>query len=99
MFRFFMTKHLNLNFLGKAWTKTFKEIFSEKSRYVVCLLDKHHAEKIWPTFEREHFAPRVADEHVIPIFLDDTSLVGIPIPTSLELDLSSTPKTQIGGQK
>ncbi len=66
------------NFLGKAWTKIFKEIFAEKSRYVVCLLDKHHAEKIWPTFEREHFAPRVADEHVIPIYLDDTKFVGIP---------------------
>src|SRR5262249_6805275 len=33
----------------------FKEIFGEKSRYVVCILDKHHSDKIWPTFEREIF--------------------------------------------
>jgi hypothetical protein len=66
------------NFLGKAWSAQFKAIFGEKSKLVVCLLDKHHAEKIWPTFEREHFAPRVADESVIPIFLDDTKFVGIP---------------------
>ena len=74
----FYDEAFEANFLGKAWTKMFKEIFSEKSHYVVCLLDKSHAEKIWPTFEREHFAPRVADEHVIPIFLDDTKFVGIP---------------------
>jgi len=74
----FYDESFESNFLGKAWTKKFKEIFADESRYVVVLLDKHHAEKIWPTFEREHFAPRVADEHVIPIYLDDTKFVGIP---------------------
>ena len=34
--------------------------------------------KNWPTFERECFAPRVADEAVIPIYLDDTVFPGIP---------------------
>jgi hypothetical protein len=34
--------------------------------------------KLWPTFEREHFTPRVADESVIPIFLDATKFPGIP---------------------
>jgi hypothetical protein len=42
------------------------------------LLDKHYEEKIWPSFERECFEPRVSDEDVIPIFLDDTVFVGIP---------------------
>ncbi|MQU72469.1 TIR domain-containing protein [Sinorhizobium meliloti] len=74
----FYDEAFEANFLGKAWTKKFKEIFADESRYVVVLLDKHHAEKIWPTFEREHFAPRVADEHIIPIYLDDTKFVGIP---------------------
>ena len=74
----FYDEAFEANFLGKAWTKKFKEIFANESRYVVVLLDKHHADKIWPTFEREHFAPRVADEHVIPIYLDDTKFVGIP---------------------
>jgi hypothetical protein len=74
----FYDEMFEANFLGKAWSAQFKAIFGEKSKLVVCLLDKHHAEKIWPTFEREHFAPRVADESVIPIFLDDTKFVGIP---------------------
>jgi hypothetical protein len=74
----FYDESFEANFMGKAWTKKFKEIFADDSRYVVVLLDKNHAEKIWPTFEREHFAPRVADEHVIPIYLDDTKFVGIP---------------------
>lgn len=74
----FYDESFEANFLGKAWGKKFREIFAQESRYVVCLLDKHHLEKIWPTFEREHFAPRVADEHVIPIYLDDTKFIGIP---------------------
>ena len=45
---------------------------------LVCRLDKHYAEKIWPTFEKEQFAPpRVATESVFPVFLDDTKFVGI----------------------
>lgn len=74
----FYDEAFETNFLGKAWTKKFKEIFTDESRYVVVLLDKHHADKIWPTFEREHFAPRIADEQVIPIYLDETKFVGIP---------------------
>lgn len=74
----FFDEMFEANFLGKAWTQVFKEIFAEKSRYVLCLLDSYHAEKIWPTFEREHFAPRVAEESVIPVYLDDTKFVGIP---------------------
>jgi hypothetical protein len=65
------------NFLGTAWSSQFKDIFSRKSKYVVVILDKHHLEKIWPTFEREHFSPRVESHSVIPIFLDDTKFVGI----------------------
>ena len=44
---------------------------SSASRLVVCFLDAHHKEKIWPTFERECFQPRVADAEV---FLDDNTL-------------------------
>lgn len=74
----FYDETFEVNFLGKAWRKQFQEIFGEKSKLVVCLLDKHHEEKIWPTFEREHFAPRVEAGSVIPIWLDDTKFVGIP---------------------
>jgi hypothetical protein len=69
------------NYLGQAWHKSFTEIFGEKSRFVVSLLDKHHLEKIWPTFERECFVPRIAEGAVIPIYLDDTKFVGIPRDT------------------
>ncbi len=74
----FYDEMFEANFLGKAWSEQFKGIFSKKSKYVVTLLDSHHLKKIWPTFEREHFAPRIADESVIPIFLDDTKFPGIP---------------------
>lgn len=74
----FFDEYFEANYLGKAWSKQFKEIFGEKSRLVVCLLDKFHAEKIWPTFERECFKPRIADSSVIPVYLDETKFVGIP---------------------
>lgn len=66
------------NYLGKAWSKEFERIFIKDSRYVVCLLDSFHKEKIWPTFERECFKKRVPNGDVIPIYLDDTIFVGIP---------------------
>ncbi|MEK6758716.1 MAG: hypothetical protein AABY51_03000 [Deltaproteobacteria bacterium] len=73
----FYDEHFEANFLGKTWSEQFKKIFSTDSRLVICVLDKNHKEKIWPTFERECFQPRVAAEDVIPIFLDDTTFVGI----------------------
>jgi hypothetical protein len=73
----FFDEHFESNYLGTAWGPQFREIFGVTSRYVVCLLDEHHATKIWPTFERECFIPRVADSAVIPIYLDDTPFVGI----------------------
>lgn len=74
----FFDELFEANFLGKAWHHKFEEIFAKKSRFVICLLDKFHLEKIWPTFERECFEPRVTDEAVIPIYLDDSSVPGIP---------------------
>ena len=69
------------NYLGKTWQRSFEEIFRHKSRLVVCLLDTNYRDKIWPTFEKECFLPRIADEAVIPIYLDDTTFVGIPSDT------------------
>lgn len=74
----FFDETFETNFLGKTWSGQFKEIFGEKSRLVICLLDIHHLKKIWPTFEREHFLPRIPEEAVIPIFLDSTIFPGIP---------------------
>lgn len=77
-FSVFFDELFEANYLGQAWHKTFMEIFSEKSRFVICLLDKFHLEKIWPTFERECFVPRVPEAAVIPIYLDKSSFPGIP---------------------
>ncbi len=74
----FYDSYYESNYLGTAWSQQFKDIFGVKSRFVICLLDKHHSEKIWPTFEREIFAPRIHEGAVIPVYLDDTSFVGIP---------------------
>lgn len=74
----FYDEFFEANYLGKAWHKSFMDIFSEQSRFVVCLLDKYHLEKIWPTFERECFAPRIPEAAVIPIYLDETVFPGIP---------------------
>jgi hypothetical protein len=76
--RVFFDEYFETNFLGRAWSNEFKRIFSSDSRLVVCLLDIHHKDKLWPTFERECFQPRVPDGDVIPIYLDDTSFPGIP---------------------
>lgn len=77
----FFDEQYEANYLGRTWSKEFLRIFGLASRLVVCLLDKHHRDKIWPTFERECFEPRVADAEVIPIFLDDTAFPGIPKDT------------------
>lgn len=74
----FYDEYFEANYLGKAWHKSFTQIFGEQARFVICLLDKHHVEKIWPTFERECFSPRVSEAAVIPIYLDDTPVPGIP---------------------
>jgi len=77
----FYDQYYEANYLGQAWSEQFKAIFGAECRYVVCLLDKNHADKIWPTFERECFKARVGEGAVIPIFLDDTPFVGIPADT------------------
>ncbi len=66
------------NYLGSSWGKEFERIFTNDSKFVVCILDIHHQRKIWPTFERECFTEKVQTNEVIPIFLDDTKFVGIP---------------------
>lgn len=66
------------NLLGKALTKQFTKIFNDQSRFVLCLLDRFHLDKIWPTFERETFRKRLAEEAIIPVYLDDSTFLGIP---------------------
>lgn len=74
----FFDELYEVNLLGKALTKQFTKIFNEESKFVLCLLDNNHKAKIWPTFERETFRERVAEEAIIPVYLDDTIFLGIP---------------------
>jgi Ni2+-binding GTPase involved in maturation of urease and hydrogenase len=67
-----------VSYLGRKLSDEFPKIFSTDSRFVLCILDKFHQEKIWPTFERDVFMPRVEKCEVIPLCLDDTIFVGIP---------------------
>jgi hypothetical protein len=79
--RVFLDENYEANYLGRTWGDQFKRIFGQDSRLVICLLDVHHNKKVWPTFERDCFTPRVKDAEVIPIYLDDTAFVGIPSDT------------------
>ncbi|MBK7208137.1 MAG: TIR domain-containing protein [Elusimicrobia bacterium] len=74
----FFDEQFEVNFLGRAWSTEFERIFKRDSHLVVCLLDENYRTKIWPTFERECFLPRVKDGEVIPIFLDSATFPGIP---------------------
>jgi hypothetical protein len=74
----FFDEFYEANYLGKAWGAQFEDIFKNRARFVVAILDSHHRDKIWPTFERDCFVPRIIDEAVIPIYLDDTPFPGIP---------------------
>ncbi|SFI64552.1 TIR domain-containing protein [Aerobium aerolatum] len=74
----FYDRNYEDNYLGGLWSKEFLEIFVNKSRLVVAILDQHHKDKVWPTFERDCFTSRVSDAEVIPVFLDRTIFPGIP---------------------
>ena len=87
------------NYLGKAWHSRFKEVFAEQCRFVLCLLDKHHLEKIWPTFERELFCPRVPEAAVIPIYLDETIFPGIPRDiVGIRFDVAGGPPDELSNR-
>jgi len=90
----FYDRHYEDNYLGGPWSKHFEDVFVHRSRLVAALLDKHHKDKLWPTFERDCFSVRVPQGEVIPIFLDDTIFPGIPkdlvsIKFILEGDIAS----------
>ena len=74
----FYDRNYEDNYLGGVWSDQFLEIFVQKSRLVVAILDEHHKKKVWPTFERDCFARRVPEGEVIPVILDDTVFPGIP---------------------
>ena len=94
----FYDANYEANYLGKTWSAQFKEIFGEKSRYVVCILDKHHSGKIWPTFERDFHAARGKFVASFPSSLTIRNLSAFRT-TSSASNSSSTLRTLIGRRR
>ncbi|WP_392664153.1 TIR domain-containing protein [Amaricoccus sp. B4] len=85
----FYDRNYEDNYLGGLWSQQFLDIFVRKSRLVVAILDQHHKDKVWPTFERDCFTQRVSEAEVIPVFLDKTIFPGIPTDlVSIHFDYS-----------
>jgi hypothetical protein len=74
----YVDEKYEIDLLGVRMSDEFQRIFTDSSRLVVALLDKLHRQKLWPSFERACFKPRIADKSVIPVFLDDTVFPEIP---------------------
>ncbi len=74
----FFDENFEAAYLGKRLGDEFEQVFSTGSRFVLCLLDKYHREKVWPSFERDIFLPRLKAHEVIPLYLDSTVFPGIP---------------------
>ena len=74
----FFDEKYEVAFLGKRLGDEFERVFSTGSRFVLCILDRHHRQKDWPTFERDTFVPRMKAHEVIPVYMDDTKFPGIP---------------------
>lgn len=95
----FFDEFFEANYLGTAWHAQFQRVFGEQCRFVICLLDKNYVEKIWPTFERESFAPRVPEGAVIPLYLDKTPVQGIPKDTvGIDLQLDTIDDSDLANQ-
>lgn len=72
--------------LSELWGKDLytylADIYSNKSMYVMVFVSKHYVEKRWTKHEFKFINERIFKsdtEYLLPIFLDDTSLLGIPL--------------------
>lgn len=72
--------------LSELWGKDLytylADIYSNKSMYVMVFVSKHYVEKRWTKQEFKFINERIFKsdtEYLLPIFLDDTSLLGIPL--------------------
>lgn len=66
--------------LGKDLAKKFKEIYGEKSEYVVIFVSKNYEKKLWTNFEFEIARKAIEskkEDYILPIKFDDTILFGL----------------------
>jgi hypothetical protein len=64
---------------GRHYYKTFKRVFGKEAAVILPLVDEAYVDRLWTTFERECFLPRVAKSAVIPIRLDKVECPGLPM--------------------
>ncbi|MBA7658053.1 hypothetical protein ES703_66001 [subsurface metagenome] len=66
--------------LGTDLAVKFKEIYGEKSKYVVVFVSEHYEKKLWSNYEFEIARKAIQSrgiDYILPIRLDDTILYGL----------------------
>lgn len=67
---------------GKDLFAYLADIYSNKAKYVMVFVSKHYVEKRWTKHEFKFINERMFKsdtEYLLPVLLDDTSLLGIPL--------------------
>ncbi|WP_340817954.1 TIR domain-containing protein [Methanolobus sp. WCC4] len=77
----FYDEYEKSNLWGKRLDCYFKETYATNTRYVVPFISKHYPKKDWTNFEFSVAAAEAKkrdSEFILPIRIDNTSIVGIP---------------------
>lgn len=66
---------------GKDFYTFLADIYSNKARYAIVFISQHYVKKCWTKHEFKFINERMFNsetEYLLPVFLDDTKLCGIP---------------------
>lgn len=66
---------------GKDLYTFLADIYSNKARYAIVFISQHYVKKCWTKHEFKFINERMINsetEYLLPVFLDDTKLCGIP---------------------
>lgn len=66
---------------GKDLYTFLADIYSKKARYAIVFISQHYVKKCWTKHEFKFINERMFNsetEYLLPVFLDDTKLCGIP---------------------
>ena len=66
---------------GKDLYTFLADIYSNKARYAIVFISQHYVKKCWTKHEFKIINERmfnIETEYLLPVFLDDTKLCGIP---------------------
>ena len=79
------------NLWGKNLYDYLSSVYKDRARYCVMFLSQHYERKLWPNHERQIAQARAFQEnreYILPVRLDDTEILGIPLTVGY-LDLRS----------